>query len=385
MSQDRFLDPRSEWILRRTIVPFIRALWRPRLVDTGYFPEGPCFIYGNHSNNLDPFTLNVFTRTGHPTSGVMTREYVQNGAVGWLMRGLGLMGTRKQVPEPHLIKQIYRQLEAGRSIVIYPEGGRRWDGRPAPWIETTAKIFVRAGVPVYPVLTHGSYVGWPRWARFPRPARMEIECLPPITFDRKTPLAEAMARLKPPIVQDDTLVADHLKPRWTYRPADGIHRLLYRDPETGENGGLFTPDGTHVVNRAGTIRWTMQPDSLLRDDRTGTLHSTADLYAQIRALPLAKDADGAFLQNRVTLYTDDAEQNLVERGPVHAAFYDDALHIRSDDLTLTLPLDAIRYTGIERNFKLQLSTADRLVQLNFTGDGSALQWEDTLKRLRVGD
>ncbi|HMB89506.1 MAG TPA: 1-acyl-sn-glycerol-3-phosphate acyltransferase, partial [Rhodothermales bacterium] len=123
---DRFLDPRSEWILRHTIIPFIKALWRPTLVDNGCFPEGPCFIYGNHSNNLDPFILNVFTRNGDPTSGVMTQEYLKKGAIGWLMRGIGLLGTRKQVPEPHLIKKIYQRLDAGRAVVIYPEGGRRW-------------------------------------------------------------------------------------------------------------------------------------------------------------------------------------------------------------------------------------------------------------------
>ena len=382
---DRFLDPRSEWILRRTIIPFIKALWRPTLVDNGHFPEGPCFIYGNHSNNLDPFILNVFTRTGHPTSGVMTQEYLKKGAVGWLMRGIGLLGTRKQVPEPHLIKKIYKRLDAGRAVVIYPEGGRRWNGRPAPWIETTAKLFIKAGVPVYPVLTHGSYVGWPRWARFPRPARIQVECLPPLHFERKTPLDEAMSRLKPLIAQDDTIVADERKPRWAYRPADGIHRLLYRDPATGENGGLVSPDGTRVVNRAGTLQWTMQPDSLLRDDQTGTLHSTADLYAQIRALPLEKDADGAFLQNRVDFSIEDAKQNLEPRGSVHAVLYDDALRLRGEDLNLTLPLEDIRYTGIERNLKLQLSTENGFFQLSFTGEGSALQWEDTLKHLRSGN
>ena len=55
------------------------------------------------------------------------------------MTEIGLIPTRKHVPEPHLIRKIYKKVENKEAIVIYPEGGRRWDGRPLPWIESTAK------------------------------------------------------------------------------------------------------------------------------------------------------------------------------------------------------------------------------------------------------
>ncbi len=382
-SRRRLVHLGSEALLRTTVKPFVRMLWRPVLINPeALLPAGPCFFYGNHSNMLDPFILNVFVRWGQATAGVMTQERLRKGLAAFCLKGIGLLPTRKRIAEPQLIRRLYRLLDEGRGVVIYPEGGQRWDGRPMPWIEATAKLFIKCGVPVYPVRTHGSYLGWPRWASYPRPARIQVEIMPPLTFERRTPLAEALTRLKAPIADpDDAVAPEATRPRRAFRPAAGIHRLLYRDPDTGENGGLFTPDGTAVVNRAGTRRFTMQPDSTLRDENTGETHLTGDLYAQIRHLPLEKDHDGAFIRNRVKLHTETTFPDLVPRGIVEAVLYDDAIHLNGATADRILPLETIEHVDIERNYKLQLWLADEMVQLSITPNGSALHWLDTLNRL----
>lgn len=375
------VNPFYEAVLRGTLLPFIRVAWRPKLVDTGHFPEGPCFIYGNHSHNLDPFTLNLFTEWRNPTTGVLTMEYMRKGITAYIFNGIGLLATRKTVPEPHLIRTLYRLLDAGRMIVIYPEAGRRWAGRPSPWMVSTAKIFARAGVPIYPVLTHGSYVCWPRWARFPRPGRMRVECLPPLRFSKGTTWQDALDALKAPIAIDENEVADDLRPRSAYRPAEGIERLLYRDPDTGDPDGLFSPDGTYVVNRAGTIRWRMLPDSRLQDEATGEIHLTGDLYDHIRSMPLETNDDGAYVCDQVDVAIQQGTSEFVPQGMVHADLRDDGIRLRSDAMDTTVLFDAIKYIGVERNYKLQLTLEDRTMQLSFVHGGSALQWEDTLRRL----
>jgi len=382
-SRRRVVHLCSETLLRATVGSFVKALWRPVLMNPEAMPaSGPCFFYGNHSNMLDPFILNQFTRWGQGTAGVMTQERLRKGLAAYCFKSTGLLPTRKRMAEPQLIRGIYRLLDEGRCVVIYPEGGQRWDGRPMPWIEATAKLFVQCGVPVYPVRTHGSYQGWPRWASYPRPARIQVEIMPPLTFERRTPLAEALARLKAPIAAaDDTVAPEATRPRRAFRPAAGIQRLLYRDPDTGENGGLFTPDGATVVNRAGTRRLTMLPDSTLRDEHTGETHLTGDLYAQIRQLPLDKDRDGAFVRNRVGLHTETVFPDLTPHGVVEAALFEDAVRLTGPAFARTLPLETIHYADIERNYKLQLWLADHMVQLSFTQGGSALQWLDTLHRL----
>lgn len=382
MSEARSVRPGAERLLRYTTLPFIRMMWRPKLEDTGHFIKGPCFVYGNHSNNLDPFILNLWTAFGESTTGVLALDHMRKGFKAKLMKGIGMMATRKNVAEPHLIKDIYRHLDQGHSVVIYPEGGRRWAGRPGPWIESTAKLFIRCGVPVYPIVTHGSYAGWPRWANYMRPSRIRVACQEPLRFERRTPLKEALAQLKAPIDFDENVVADEVKPKWAYRPADGIERLLYRDWETGEVGSIYTPDGTYVVNRAGTIRLKMLPDSTLLDEKTGEVLLTGDLYEQVKAIPLTKDAEGAFVSNRVDLHSEDEFPQLDPHGVTEAVFHEDAIRLKKTDEVITLGLDAITYVTVERNDKLQLYTDDRMYQLTFAHGGSALQWELLFKTLK---
>jgi len=266
--------------------------------------------------------------------------------------------------------------------MIYPEGGRNWAGRPIPWIDTTAKLFTRAGVPVYPVITHGSYVGWPRWARYPRPARMKVECLKPFEFSKGTPLEESTALMKKAVDVDGNIVDDDVKPRWAYRPADGIHILLYRDPSTGENNGLYTPDGTYVRNKSGSINWKMLPDSTLLDKKAGELFTTGDLYEKIKSLPLTKDHGGAYITNKAIYAEGENPRTLVSSGQVQASIYDDGISVTGLKIEKRIGLDQVTYTGIERNFKLQLITESRLYQLSFDIGTSALHWEDTITRLK---
>ncbi len=356
-------------------------MWRPKIggrVDA--LGDGPAFFYGNHSNRWDPFILNCFTPWMDPTGGVMTQEFFRKSFLRWALSRLDIHPTRKRIAEPHLIRTLHRMVDEGRKIVIYPEGGSRWAGRPEPWIESTAKVFVRMGIPIYPVVTRGSYTSWPRWARFARPGRVEVEILDPLQFTRDTPLEEAIRQLKEPIRFDENAPAEHLRPLWAHRPADGIHRLLYRDPLTGVRDSVITRDGTTVQNTEGTLRLKMLPDSTLLDEATGEIHLTGDLYEQIRELPLSKDRDGAIISNDVDLSVERSFPDLTPLGIVSATLYDDEIRLRGTE-NRTISVADLRGADVERNFKLQLFLEDEMLQLSFVRSGSALAWRNALRAL----
>lgn len=379
---------RTEFAARAFVFPFFKLFWRPKLSDgSKRMPlQNPCFVYGNHSHNYDPFILNLFTDWGNGTTGILTQEYFRGKLSAAAMRDMRLIPTRKHLPEPHLIRKIFKKIENQERIVIYPEGGRRWDGRPLPWIESTAKIFVKSGIPVFPISTLGSYVAWPRWAKYPRPARMRITCHEPFVFNRKDPFEEALAKLKAPINFDESIVPDELKPKWAYRPADGIHRLLYQDPETGANGGLYTPDGTYVVNQAGTLKYKMLPDSTLLNEKTGEVLTTGQMYDRVKALPLQKNSSGALVENEVVLHLEEQFPDLIPKGTVRAVLYEDAVHLKGDDVDVKVNMEDIIHAGIERSSKLQLFQKDRMFQLAFPFEGgSALHWQDVFYRLKKQD
>lgn len=370
----------AECVIRLGLHPLFRLMWRPELINGGRFANfsNPCFVYGNHSHNYDPFIMNMFTPWMDSTAGVLTQEYFRNRFVAWGMHGIDLYPTKKHVTEPNLIRSIYKEINYKRKFLIYPEGGRRWAGRPIPWIESTAKIFAKVGVPIYPVITYGSYVGWPRWAKYPRPAKMKIKVCEPLQFTRKTPIDQVLAALKAPMDFDETMVSDDIKPKWAYKPAVGIHRLIYRDPVSGKNGAVFTPDGTYVQNETGDMRYKMLPDSTLLNEKSGEIVSTATLYEQIRALPLQPNKQGVIIEDRAEMHLELAFPKLIPHGNATFKLYADAVHFEAENFNETIGLQDIVHVGVERSSKLQFFLRDRMIQCNFKGAGSALQWQDTI-------
>lgn len=323
--------------------------------------------------------INAFTGWGRSTAGVMTMEYMKDHPLSRFFASVGILGTQKHVPEPQLIRRIYRLLDQGRSVVIYPEGGRRWDGRPAPWIEATAKLFVRAGVPVYPIITHGSYVGWPRWARYPRPAHIELEILPALSFDKKTPLEEALSILKAPVSSDENLVDEAIRPKSAFRPAVGLEKLLYRDPESGSSGGIRTVGGDRIESDSGAFDGRVLPDSRIQLDSTGDIVLTGDLYARIRVLPYHDRPDRPRIQVSCKIKGEIDERPVSER---HAQLSLYASHLFIDGAEkYHIDLEKIRYVSTERNDKLTLSLANGSLSSHFSTGGSVLQWFDEIHRI----
>jgi 1-acyl-sn-glycerol-3-phosphate acyltransferase len=375
----------SEAAIRSAIFPLVRGLWKSTTIrGRELLLRGPCFLYGNHSNNLDPFLVNWDLPFGRCSSGVLTAEYMQGGPISAALKGIGLLSTRKRVPEPHLIRKIYGLLNDGRNVLIYPEGGRRWHGRPVRWIESTAKLFSRASVPVHPVVTHGSYVAWPRWADWPRPARIQVEVLDAVDFSSTESTDERVERLAKPISGDENLPLQAVRPTWAFRPADGIHRLLYRDPITGDNAGVYTPDGERIHNRAGTMRWRMLPDSRILDERTGDVLLTGDLYASIRDMPLQPGPMGHIVRNLVEYSEGPDLRTRRPCGQAYLSLFRDHVTIETGVGQESIDLSEILYQGVERNSKLQLTLANRILEFRFAADGSALQWEDAVFALRNG-
>lgn len=368
----------TELAFRSTVIPFSMACWDLELVGASRLPEGPCFIYGNHSNNYDPFIYNAFTQLGGCTTGIMTMEYLRSGPLAKLFTSVGIEGTQKRVPEPHLIRRIWKMADQKRRIVIFPEGGRRWSGRPIPWIESTAKLFMRMGIPVYPVRIHGSYVGWPRWAPWPRPAHIKVEICNPIDFSDQPSLAEGLKRLQKPIALDENIVADHIKPAWAYRPVVGVTRLLYRDPDTGEFGGLLESGARRLEQIHGERSWKMNPDSTMVDNLSGERVLTGDMYETIRSLPFDSSKERPILCDRADITVTPEAGSIKSFRGEPMSIYPDHIQIGR---TTHIPLENIMYTGLERSDRIWMITKGFRLRAVFSYGGSVLAWRDILNRL----
>ncbi|WP_069131074.1 lysophospholipid acyltransferase family protein [Rhodohalobacter halophilus] len=377
---DRGFSEKSFAFMRRTIIPATRYLFRPRIVNPEYLPQtGPCFIYGNHSNYFDPFLINVGMEK-EPTAGVMTRDQFHKPIPRIFMDSIGIVPTSKYVPEPGIIRSVMKMIDQNRMIVIFPEGGRRWDGRPKSLIETTLKLFWKMRIPVHPVQLHGSYLGWPRWADHYRKCSMELRFMKPLHASDFDSYEEFAERCKNLIRFDEYNPPEEAHPKKAKKPAAGIERLLYRCPDTGKSGAVFTPDGEHVYCRTSSMNFRMDASSRLIDSH-GKRHSIIDFYDQIRSMPMEFINEDLLLAKRGGVLFRVEDDRRVKLGRSVAELHGEYLEIHCGADHQRIPVEDILYTSIEQNHKLTLTTADKALQINLGGH-SALQWKHYIQRLK---
>lgn len=371
-------------LMRSTIIPVTRKLFDVQITGREYMPlTGPCFIYGNHSNIFDPFMINV-EMTLEPTAGVMTRDQFHKTIPRIFMDSIGIVPTSKYIPDPGIVRDVIRMIEQKRMIVIFPEGGRRWDGRPKPVIETTLRLFWKMGIPVHPVQLHGSWLAWPRWAKWPRMSRVEARWLPPLhasDFDNYDHFASAcLAHMN----FEEYDAPEETRPYRAWKPAAGIGRFLYRCPETGESAAVWSPDGIRVISRTDPKRYTMDPASRLIDPH-GEPVSLIALYDRICRMEMVADREGVLLEETGSrFYEVDSSHRLRRLGRGVVRLRGEGVEYHYGSVSGFIPLEEIRFQSVEKARKVSIT--DRTRTLQFTVQKhAALQWQHYLRRLMKGE
>lgn len=368
--------------MRQTVTRTVRFLADPRMINVQNMPlTGPCFIYANHSSNLDPFLINQ-EMTREPTAGVMTRYQFFNTLPRIFMGSIGVIPTSKYVPEPGVIRSVMHMIDQRRMIVIFPEGGRRWDGRPKPLIEATLKLFWKMRIPVHAVQIHGSYLAWPRWADRPRRNSMALHWMDPLNpcdfpdYDTFTKRCRELIDFDENDPPADTLPAS------AWKPALGIQRIIYRCPLTGIPEAVYTPDGHTVKSRAtDDFHYRMDKNSRLWNNE-GESNKVVELFDRINEMPLHIDKKQIIIPDTpCKLYHIDRNYVLHYLGRAFIRMETGRVAIRNGSNRYDLPLDEIHYISIEKNHKLILTTLRTSYMVDL-GKKSVLQWQIYIRRLQ---
>ena len=127
---------------------------------------GPCILVPNHQSVLDPLLL----QGGLPRAVDSMTKSTQFARwfFRWILPRIHAFPVRRYRVDPQSVRVLFRRLEEGRVVCVYPEGERSWDGKLQPFRRGTLRVLLRAGVPVIPVGIDGTYRVWPRWASRPR-------------------------------------------------------------------------------------------------------------------------------------------------------------------------------------------------------------------------
>jgi 1-acyl-sn-glycerol-3-phosphate acyltransferase len=140
----------------RTQVAMTLCRWRAE-VDPAVDPKGVYMFAQNHVNVLDYCTM--YPATPHFKQGVELRKHFDIPFYGPFMQSRGTIPVDRDNKRAvlDLIALAKVEVDAGRSLLVFPEGTRTRDGRVAPFQLGVFHVARSLGVPVIPVAVTGMW------------------------------------------------------------------------------------------------------------------------------------------------------------------------------------------------------------------------------------
>ena len=149
-------------------------------------PERPCVVMSKHQSAWETMGLQLCF---NPQTWVLKRELIRIPFLGWALwmlepiaidRGSGRDALKQ------LIRKGKERINAGRWVVVFPEGTRVPPGQRGRYRIGGAALARAAGCPVVPV-AHNAGRFWGRQALLKRPGTVEVRIGPPIPSKGKSP------------------------------------------------------------------------------------------------------------------------------------------------------------------------------------------------------
>lgn len=144
-----------------------------------FLPEGPCLVASKHQSAWETFALIPLFRD---PALLMKRELFLIPFHGWFSRKFEMIPVdRDKGPAAlrRMLREAKKRIEAGREIIIFPEGTRRAPGAPPDYKTGVVLLYEALGVPCVPVALN-SGLFWPRRSVTRRPGTVIVEILKPI-------------------------------------------------------------------------------------------------------------------------------------------------------------------------------------------------------------
>ena len=120
-------------------------------------PDTQYIFIQNHSSHLDHVAM--YTATPQFKQGIELESHFDYPFYGWFMKARGTIPIPKDRAGAleALRKAIAAEVDAGHSILGFPEGHRTKTGRVGPFYEGLFRIAIELGVPVIPVAVTGLF------------------------------------------------------------------------------------------------------------------------------------------------------------------------------------------------------------------------------------
>ena len=234
-------DPRRQththrwlhFLLKKTLGRYFCWYYRIRVsgLDALAKEPSPWLILPNHVTTWDPILISLFLKD--PVYFIASDANFRRPMASWWLRQVGAIPTSKLATDMTTVRQMVDLLRQGKTVGLFPEGERTWDGATLPIIPATAKLARLAKVSVVVPVLKGGFFALPRWAYKSRRGPLFIEYKVAISAGeiRSLTLEEIEDRITSAISHDD-----HIWLRsqpWRYsspKPAEPLQLTLFCCP-----------------------------------------------------------------------------------------------------------------------------------------------------------
>jgi 1-acyl-sn-glycerol-3-phosphate acyltransferase len=172
--------------VRGCVRVLFNMFYRLRVYGHGRMPtQGAVLIVANHQSYLDPPAIGVSICSRHLDFVARLGLFESSRLFAGAIAALNSLPIKEEGGDAAAIKEVLRRLDAGRAVLIFPEGTRSEDGAMHEFKRGVAVLVKRARCPVLPMAVEGCYDAWPRGTGFPRlfGARVAVAVGRPITHE----------------------------------------------------------------------------------------------------------------------------------------------------------------------------------------------------------
>jgi 1-acyl-sn-glycerol-3-phosphate acyltransferase len=160
---------------------FFRLFCRWQVTGAERCPRrGPLILAPNHISYLDPPAAG--SAVPQPVWFMAKHELFAIPVLGTILPLVNAFPVRRGTADRTALRRAEALLREGKTVVLFPEGMRHFDGRLGAPELGVAFVALRTRAPVVPVGIVGTDRALPRSALLPRPARVEVRLGPPLTF-----------------------------------------------------------------------------------------------------------------------------------------------------------------------------------------------------------
>jgi 1-acyl-sn-glycerol-3-phosphate acyltransferase len=146
--------------------PLMSLFWSFRSEGSRHVPRaGPVLILANHESYLDPVIIGLAVR--RRTWFLARKTLFKPAFFAWYLRSMNTLGVDQEGVAKEGLKTSVEVLQAGRPLLVFPEGERTADGEMLPFKPGIALVLRKAPVPVVPLGIAGAFEAYPRGVLLP--------------------------------------------------------------------------------------------------------------------------------------------------------------------------------------------------------------------------